>query len=148
MAPQVLLVFGGKAAGWAFVRSQIGVHSHMSLGKISNTCCLLQFKKVDCYKNFISPFLNLKWNISDFVRALATLTSGHDVAVNSQSGHLNVLGSRCALLWFSMSERPWKVSMQTRQQKRLLLRKIGWEDELWAGDPGASLLSFKRKLYI
>lgn len=50
-----------------------------------------------------------------------TLTSGQEGAVKSQSGHLNVLGSMCALLWFSMSERPWKASMHMRQEKRLVL---------------------------
>lgn len=67
-----------------------------------------------------------------------TLTSGQEVEVKSQSGHLKVLGSKCALLWFSMSERPWKDSMHIRQENLLVLR-LG---ELTAeGEVGASLLS-------
>lgn len=67
-----------------------------------------------------------------------TLTSGQEVEVKSQSGHLKVLGSKCALLWFSMSERPWKDSMQIRQEN-LLVPRLG---ELAAeGEAGASLLS-------
>lgn len=71
-----------------------------------------------------------------------TLTSGQEVEVKSQSGHLKVLGSKCALLWFSMSERPWKDSMQIRQENLLALR-LG---ELTAeGEAGASLLSCQKK---
>lgn len=74
---------------------------------------------------------NLKWH---------TLTSGQDVEVKSQSGHLKVLGSKCALLWFSMSERPWKDSMHILQENLLVLR-LG---ELTAeGEAGASLLSWQ-----
>lgn len=58
--------------------------------------------------------------------------------MNSQSGHLKVLASKCALLWFSMSERPWKDSMHIRQENLLVLR-LG---ELTAvGEAGASLLN-------
>lgn len=64
------------------------------------------------------------------------MTSGQEVAVNSQSGHLKVLGSMCALLWFSMSERPWKDSMQMRQENLLVLSCCREE-----GEPDASLLS-------
>ena len=67
-----------------------------------------------------------------------TLTSGQEVAVKSQSGHLKVLASKCALLWFSMSERPWKDSMHIRQENLLVLR-LG---ELTAvGEAGDSLLN-------
>lgn len=67
-----------------------------------------------------------------------TLTSGQEAEVKSQSGHLNVFASKCALLWFSMSDRPWKDSMHIRQEN-LLVFTLG---ELTAeGEAGASLLS-------
>lgn len=67
-----------------------------------------------------------------------TLTSGQEVEVKSQSGHLKVLASKCALLWFSISERPWKDSMHIRHENLLVLR-LG---ELTGdGEAGASLLS-------
>lgn len=70
-----------------------------------------------------------------------TLTSSQEVEVRSQSGHLKVLGSKCALLWFSMSERPWKDSMHIRQENLLVLR-LG---ELTAeGEAGPSLLSWQK----
>lgn len=69
------------------------------------------------------------------------MTSGQEVEVKSQSGHLKVLESKCALLWFSMSERPWKDSMHIRQENLLVLR-LG---ELTAeGEAGASLLSLQK----
>lgn len=67
-----------------------------------------------------------------------TLTSGQEAEVKSQSGHLKVFASKCALLWFSMSERPWKDSVQIRQENLFVLT-LG---ELTAeGEAGASLLS-------
>lgn len=67
-----------------------------------------------------------------------TLTSGQEVEVNSQSGHLKVFVSKCALLWFSMSERPWKDSMHIRQENLLVLRP---GEPTAEGEAGASLLS-------
>lgn len=63
-----------------------------------------------------------------------TLTSGQEVEVKSQSGHLKVLGSKCAFLWFSMSERPWKDSMQIRHENLLALRLGEVSREGEAGD--------------
>lgn len=70
-----------------------------------------------------------------------TFTSGQEVEVKSQSGHLKVLASKCALLWFSISERPWKDSMHIRHENLLVLR-LG--EPTGDGEAGASLLSWQK----
>lgn len=76
-----------------------------------------------------------------FFNLKLTLTSGQEAEVKSQSGHLKVFASKCALLWFSMSERPWKDSMHIRQEN-LLVFKLG---ELTVeGEAGVSLLSWQK----
>lgn len=69
---------------------------------------------------------------------ILTLTSAQEVEVKSQSGHLKVLASKCALLWFSISERPWKDSMHIRHENLLVLRLGELTVE---GEAGASLHS-------
>lgn len=58
--------------------------------------------------------------------------------MKSQSGHLKVLASTCALLWFSMSERPWKDSMQILHENLLTLTLGELTGE---GEAGDSVLS-------
>lgn len=67
-----------------------------------------------------------------------TWTSGQEVEVKSQSGHLKVLASKCALLWFSISERPWKDSMHILHENLLALTLGELTGE---GEAGASLLN-------
>lgn len=69
---------------------------------------------------------------------ILTLTSGQEVEVKSQSGHLKVLASKCALLWFSISERPWKDIMHIRHENILVLRP---GEPTAEGEAGASLHS-------
>lgn len=106
---------------------------------ISGQYFQLAIKYIRLFTVFL--FLNLK----------LTLTSGQEAEVKSQSGHLKVFASKCALLWFSISERPWKDSMHIRQEN-LLVFKLG--EPTVEGEAGVSLLSWwkigtvRERLYI
>lgn len=90
------------------------------------------------YFQLVIKYIRL-FTVFFFFNLKLTLTSGQEAEVKSQSGHLKVFASKCALLWFSMSERPWKDSMHIRQEN-LLVFKLG---ELTVeGEAGVSLLSW------
>lgn len=133
VSAQVFLVLGGKATVGTLVRAQIGMLLHVSLEKKHES-------HSDRVK--VRGAFEIKKNedsAEQFERL--TFTSGQEVEVKSQSGHLKVLESKCALLWFSMSERPWKDSMHIRQENLLVLR-LG--EPPAEGEAGASLLSWHK----
>lgn len=173
--PQILLVLGGKAAGWTLVRTQIWMQLHVGLktcnkpddwrlstfktyytiGSVEPTVETSQKRakseKAKVHKIYyilteaaiISIIFSFSYliykTVNYFVYLKLTFTSGQEAEVKSQSGHLKVFASKCALLWFSMSERPWKDSMHIRQEN-LLVFTLG--ELTVVGEAGASLLSW------
>lgn len=86
------------------------------------------------YVQIVIQYIKLYISHGVLLNLKLTLTSGQEAEVKSQSGHLKVFASKCALLWFSMSERPWKDSMHIRQENLLMLTV--------EGEAGVSLLSW------
>lgn len=58
------------------------------------------------YVQIVIQYIKLYISHGVLLNLKLTLTSGQEAEVKSQSGHLKVFASKCALLWFSMSERP------------------------------------------